>query len=197
MNLVAAAKAADVDRFVFVSFRQPAGASSPLADAKREVEAAISDMNYTVIQASFFMESWLSAATGFDLVNATARIYGTGANPISWVSARDVAQMCAVAAGHPAAERRTIEFGGPEALSPLEVVKLAERIGGKPFTLEFVPAEVLVQQFQQATDPMQKTFAALMLGFAQGDAIEMKQTQQEFGLSLTSVEDYASGIMRR
>lgn len=196
LTLVAAAKAAGVDRFLFVSFRQPEGASSPLGDAKRAVETAIADMNFTVIQASFFMESWLGTATGFDLLNATARIYGAGTSPISWVSAGDVAEMCAVAIKHPAAERRTIEFGGPEALAPLEVVKRMEAIGGKPFTLEYVPVEVLFEQFQQAADPMQKTFAALMLGFAHGDAIEMRSLQQEFGLKLISVEEYGRNVMQ-
>jgi uncharacterized protein YbjT (DUF2867 family) len=71
-------------------------------------------------------------ALGFDYKEAAARIYGTGTRPISWVSYRDVAEMCAIALRHPAAERETIEFGGPEALSPLEVVARFERIGGKP-----------------------------------------------------------------
>ena len=56
LNLVNAARTADVGRFVFVSFRRPAGFSFPLADAKEQVENAIKSLNYTIIQAS-----WLSA----------------------------------------------------------------------------------------------------------------------------------------
>ena len=117
MSLVNAAKVADVGRFLFVSFRRPPGLSFPLGDAKREVEKAIASMNFTVIQASYFMEVWLGPELGFDYANATARICGPGTSPISWVSFVDVAEMCAVAIRHPSAERRTIEFGGPEAIS--------------------------------------------------------------------------------
>jgi hypothetical protein len=63
-------------------------------------------MNFTVIQASYFMEVWLSTALGFDYENGSVRIYGHGANPISWVSHRDVAEMCVVAVRHPDAAHR-------------------------------------------------------------------------------------------
>jgi len=195
LNLVDAAKAANIARFVFVSFRRPRGMSFPLADAKRQVEEAIADLHFTIIQASWFMEVWLSPALGFDYPNRTARIYGPGTNPISWVSFRDVAAMCALALRSTAAGRRTIEFGGPEALSPLEVVARFEKIGGRPFQLEHVPEQALRAQFDAATDPMQKTFAGLMLGYAYGDAIDMAPVVDQFGIHLTSVDDYARRVL--
>jgi uncharacterized protein YbjT (DUF2867 family) len=73
-NLVDAAKRAHVRRFLFVSFRRPR-ISFPLADAKLQVENSIRDLNFTIIQASWFMEVWLTPALGFDYRNATARIY--------------------------------------------------------------------------------------------------------------------------
>src|ERR1019366_9453614 len=195
LNLVNAAKAANVARFVFVSFRRPRGMSFPLAEAKRQVEEAVSSLNFTIIQASWFMEVWLSPALGFDYPNRTEHIYGPGANPISWVSFRDVAAMCALALRSPAADRRTIEFGGPEALSPLEVVARFEKIGGRPFQLEHVPEQALRAQFDGATDPMQKTFAGLMLGYLYGDAIDMAPVVDQFGIQLASVDDYARGVL--
>ena len=195
LNLVEAAKSAGVERFVFVSFRRPRGISSPLSEAKRRVENEIASMNFTTIQASWFMEVWLSPALGFDYQNAAARIYGSGTNPVSWVSFRDVAGMIALALRHPAAERRTIEFGGPEALTPLEVVKRFEKISGKSFKLEHVPEEALRAQYEEATDPMQKTFAALMLACAHGDAMEMADLIDIYGLRLTSVDEYARACL--
>ena len=191
LNLVAAARDARVSRFVFVSFRRPAGFSFPLGDAKGHVEHALRDLNFTVIQASWFMESWLTPALGFDYPNAAIRIYGRGVNPISWVSFRDVAGMCVLALRHPAAARRTIEFGGPDALTPLEVVALFEKAVGKPFRIEHIPEEALRAQFEQATDSLQKSFAALMLGYASGDAIDMAGVRKEFGIALTSVDQFA------
>jgi uncharacterized protein YbjT (DUF2867 family) len=191
LNLVNAAKSAGIDRIVFVSFRPSPGISSPLSDAKRNMENAIRSTNFTTIQASWFMEVWLSPALGFDYPNATARIYGSGTSPVSWVSSRDVAEMAALALRHPAAERQTIEFGGPEALSPLEVVNRFEKIGGKPFKLEHVPEEALRGQIDAATDPLQKSFAALMLSYAHGDAMDMEGVVNTYGIKLTSVDEYA------
>ena len=195
LNLVNAARAANIGRFVFVSFRRPRGMSFPLADAKRAVEEAIASLNFTIIQASWFMEVWLSPALGFDYPNAAARIYGPGTNPISWVSFRDVAEMCALAVRAPAANRRTIEFGGPEALSPLEVVVRFEKIGGRPFQLEHVPEQTLRAQFEGAADPMQKSFAGLMLGYLYGDAMDMAPVVDQFGIQLTSVDEYARRVL--
>jgi uncharacterized protein YbjT (DUF2867 family) len=193
--LVNAARRANVGRFLFVSFRRPPGPSFPLNDAKRQVENAVTSLNFTVIQASWFMEVWLSPALGFDYANAAARIYGPGTSPVSWVSFRDVAEICAVALRHPAAERRTIEFGGPEALSPLEVVARFERIGGRPFRLEHIPEAALLGQFEGATDSLQKSFAALMLGCAHGDAMDMAPVVSTFGIKLTTVDEYAYSVL--
>ncbi len=195
LHLVQAAKAASANRFVFVSFRHPAGISFPLADAKAHVEDAIADLNFTVIQASYFMEVWLSPALGFDYANAAARIYGPGTGPLSWVSFRDVAEVCVLALSNQATVRRTIEFGGPGMLSPLEVVARFEEIGGRPFKLEHIPEEALRAQFNGATDPLQKSFAGLMLMYSSGDAIDMTPVQKELGITLTSVDQYARSVL--
>ena len=197
LNLVKAAHAANVERFLLVSFRHASGFSFPLADAKERVENAVQSLNFTIIQASWFMEVWLSPALGFDYANASARIYGVGTNPISWVSFLDVAEMCAIGLRHRAAERKTIEFGGPEPLSPLEVVARFERITGRPFKLEHVPESALVAQFEGATDSLQKSFAALMLGYSRGDAMNMAPVVDTYGIQLTSVNDYAQGVLAK
>jgi hypothetical protein len=103
--------------------------------------------------------------------------------------------MCALAVRSPAADRRTIEFGGPEALSPLEVVARFEKIGGRPFQLQHVPEQTLRAQFDGAADPMQKTFAGLMLGYLYGDAIDMAPVVEQFGIHLTSVDEYARSVL--
>ncbi len=195
MNLVNVAKAANVDRFVFLSFRRSPGVRFPLGEAKREVEKAITSMNFTVIQASWFMEVWLSPALGFDYTNRTARIYGPGTSPVSWVSFRDVAEMCTLALRKPAAMRQTIEFGGPEAIGLLEVVARFEKIGGRSFHIDHIPETALRAQFEQATDSMQKSFAALMLGCVYGDAMNMASIVDQFGIKLASVDEYARGVL--
>jgi len=96
---------------------------------------------------------------------------------------------------HPAEERKTIEFGGPEALSPLEVVARFEKIGGRPFRLEHISEQALREQFEAAADPLQKSFAALMLGYAHGDAMDMTSVVKTFGVKLCTVDEYARGVI--
>jgi hypothetical protein len=77
----------------------------------------------------------------------------------------------------------------------LDVVGRLEKICGKRFTLDHIPEETLRSQFEQAADSMQKSIAALMLGYLYGDAIKMAPTAEKFGLRLTSVDEYARGAV--
>jgi len=49
LNLVNAARDANVNRFLFVSFRRPPGISFPLGSAKEQIEEAIKTLKFTVI----------------------------------------------------------------------------------------------------------------------------------------------------
>ena len=138
-----------------------------------------------------FTEVWLSPALGFDPVNGTAQIYGTGQNRISWISFRDVASFAVAALDNPKADNAVIKLGGPEALSPVEVVKLAEQTFGRPINVQHVPEEALRAQYGSATDSLQKSFAALMLSYAAGETIDMADTLRAFpGQRLTSVREH-------
>jgi uncharacterized protein YbjT (DUF2867 family) len=191
LNLIEAAKANGIERVLFVSFRDDPEAGSPLAGAKRIVEQALRALDYTIIQASWFMEVWLSPALGFDYQNARARIYGSGHAPISWISYHDVAELCVRAINSSAARRRVIEAGGPEPLSPLDVVRIFEAETGRGFAVEHVPEDALRAQMAADADPLQRSFAALMLQYARGDVIDMAPVLRDFPIPLTSVVDYA------
>ncbi|EMR01243.1 NAD(P)H azoreductase [Cesiribacter andamanensis AMV16] len=149
-------------------------------------------MVYTILRPSCFMETWLSPHTGFDYPNARASIFGQGNNKISWISLSDVAAFAVECLSNPAARNAVLELGGPEALSPHEVVQIFEEISGRPFELQHVPEESLMQQIATAQDSLQKTFSALMLSIAHGDPINMEKTLKEFPIRLTSVREYAS-----
>ncbi|MEP6747624.1 MAG: SDR family oxidoreductase [Bacteroidota bacterium] len=191
-NLINGAIAAGVSQFIFISFCMMPG-KWPLQTAKRTVEKRLveSGMNYTVLQPTYFMEAWLSPALGFDYPNARASIYGAGKNKVSWISLRDVAAFATASLDNPAAKNKMIELGGPEALSPLEVVDIFEKANGKKFDLQFVPEEALKAQQAGAQDPLSESFAALMLGVATGSEIDMKKTLKDFPVKLMTVNDYA------
>jgi len=194
LNLIDAAKVANVSQFVLISFPQ-VDVEFPLQAAKRKVEDHLknSGLAYTILQPTFFMEVWLSPALGFDAVNATAQIYGSGEHTISWISYRDVAKFAVASLDNPAAHNAVIELGGPEALSPLEVVQIFEKMTGRKFDVQHVPEEALKEQRDMASDPLQQSFAGLMLYYSRGDTINMQQTLQKFPVQLTFVKDYAQG----
>jgi NADH dehydrogenase len=196
-TLIAAAQAADVSRFVYTSFTMEL--DFPLHNAKRAVEQRLRDSGlvYTVLRPSYFMEVWLSPALGFDAANATANLYGDGNAPISYISFQDVAQFAVDSLDNLAARYATLELGGPDAPSPLQVVRIFEEIGGRPFTVQHVPEDALRAQQEAATDPMEQSFAGLMRCYAQGDAVEMGATLEAFPLQLTSVREYASSVLQR
>ena len=174
LDLVEAAEAAGVRHFVYVSF-PPVALEFPLQSAKREVEARLqrSRLAYTILQPTCFDEVWLSPALGFDIVRATAQIYGAGHHRVSWISAHDVARFAVAALDTPRAANAVIRLGGPEALSPLDVVQLAERITGRTFSVQHLPERQLRTQYESAVDPMARSFGALMLYYAAGYVIDM------------------------
>jgi len=199
LALVDAAIAASVERFILISFAEIAF-DCPLQAAKRAVEDRLrgSGMSFTILQPTCFTEVWLSPALGFDLAHAKARIYGEGTNKMSWISFQDVAQIAVAALDNPEATNATFTLGGPEAISPLEVVRLAERTTATTFAVEHVPDEVLRAQYAAAKDSLERSFAALMLSVAAGAVIDMEQTLRKFpGQRLRSVSEYFADLGMR
>ena len=197
LNLIDAAKAANVGRFVLVSFPQ-VDVEFPLQDAKRAVEDHLknSGLGYTILQPTCFMEVWLSPALGFDAANAKAQIYGSGENKISWISYKDVAKFAIASTDNSEARNAVIELGGPEALSPLEVVRIFEKQTGRKFDVQHVPEKALREQKESASDPLEQSFAGLMLYYSRGDIIDMQETLQKFPVQLTSVGDFVQAGMQ-
>ncbi len=198
LALVEAAQSAGVLQFVYVSFRNNAELQFPLREAKSAVESRLKQgtMGYTILQASYFMEVWLSPALGFDYNAKQATVFGNGSNKLSWISSADVAQAAVACLYEPRAKRQTIELGGPEPLSPLEVIARFEAAGWGRFSVQHVPEEKLQQAYESAEDPLQKTFAALQLQYAKGDAIDMKPVLEWLPLKLTSVSHYATRLRK-
>jgi uncharacterized protein YbjT (DUF2867 family) len=195
LNLVQTAKDTGVDQFIYISF-YPMSGNFPLQTAKRNVEKKLleSKMNYTILQPAVFMEVWLSPAVGFDYPHSKATIYGEGKNKLSWISLKDVAMIAVASVDNKAARNSVFQLGGPESLSPMEAVRIFENHVGNEFTLEYVPIEALRAQKAAATDSLSESFAALMLAYAEGDNIDMKETRIVYPFRLTSVTDFAQQV---
>ena len=198
LNLVDAAANAAVKRFVFVSYSGHIHDGEPLTIAKRSVEQRLreSGMEYTILRPSYFMETWLSPALGFDFNSGHVTTYGSGDRKISWISLGDVAEFAVRVLDDPSAGGQTLELGGPDALSPREVVDVFEKETGRHFDVQAVPEAALEAQRSSTDDSLQRSFSALMLAYAHGDEIEMADTLKRYPVKLTPVREYVRQAVR-
>jgi uncharacterized protein YbjT (DUF2867 family) len=199
LGLIAAARAAGVRHFIYVSFSGNIDASFPLNDAKRTVERQLvqqAPMAFTVVRPSYFMEVWLSSHVGFDPAGGQVRIYGSGEALVSLISATDVADYVAECVGNPAVHDQIIELGGPEPVTCNAVVQLFEEAMGRRVERTHVPEAALEQRLATADDPLQKSLAGLALCFARGDAIDNRAALSMVPVALSGVRAFVERSVR-
>jgi len=191
-RLIDAAAAAGVKHFIFVSVSGGIKVPSPLVDAKRGIEEHLRacGIAFTILRPSAFMETWLGPMAGFDVAGRKATVLGDGNQRISYVALRDVAALAVACVDNAAARNRTIEVGGPRAITQRDAIRLFEEASGSTFEVQEVPTQALEAQNAAATDPVPKSFAALMLQLSRNDEIPMDATAREFGLKLRSVDEF-------
>ena len=192
--LVDASRDAGVGHFIYVSYTRNVNTDHPLTEAKRSVEERLrgSGMAYTILRPSYFMEMWLGPALGWDYGAGTARVLGSGEQRVSWISSQDVVAAIVACVDNPQARGQTVELGGPDAMTPHEVARLAESINGRELTLEYVPVEELQRQAQEAAGTDAAIFPSLMLCQARGDEIP---PAPEWLRPRTSVNDYLKSVL--
>lgn len=191
--LVEAAEEAGAGTFVYVSYSGNLKQPSPLQEAKRGTEERLlaSPLRAVILRPSIFMDVWLSPHLGFDPVGGRVVVYGPGDRPVSYISAADVAEFAVRTATGEAEGDLVLELGGPEPLSQLQAVEMFERTLGREIEREHIPLEALRQR-HASSDPLERTFGALGLGYADGDPIpDAPVTARAYGISLRSVEAYA------
>ena len=132
---------AGVDHFIYVSYTRHIDTDDPLTEAKRAVEERLrgSGMAFTILRPSYFMEMWLGPPLGWELAAGSARVLGSGEQRVRAGSRPRLADAVLACVDNPTARGLTMELGGPAAMSPLEVVRLAESITGRPIASSMFP----------------------------------------------------------
>lgn len=190
-TLIDVAERKGARRFIFVSFSRNVAADFPLGEYKRAAEKRLeaSRLDYTILLPSYFPETWLSPAVGFDVAAGKVRIYGDGQAKGSYISLEDVAAAVVACVDNPAASRKAIPIGGPRAYSQLEAVELVERATGKRLEREHMTWPEIKAARAAAADPMSASFLGLFAALAAGDEIPTDWTRT-LGVQPTSLEDW-------
>lgn len=198
LKLVEVAKASGVEQFIYVSLSPHLRPTAPLVRYKREVARAVraSGMRWTILQPSVFMDVWLSSLLGWDFKAARATIFGAGTAPISWVSVSDVAEHAVRSIDDPRLANRDLPLGGPEALSPNQVVKIFEEVAGRRYTVKHIPRAMLSLLAPAVALFNEGVASGMSLGAqtALGDVID-SPLQRELALPLTTVQEYATRVV--
>jgi uncharacterized protein YbjT (DUF2867 family) len=192
LALVAAAEAAGARRFVFVSFR-PVPLDFPLQRAKRAVEERLfaAQLDAVVLRPGKFMDVWFSPLCGFDVAARRATIFGAGNAPVSWIAARDVAEIAARSTLGEGPRAGVVELGGPEALSQREVVQVFEDATGAQWELETLPVIELERMHGHGETDIVRSLGALMLEAHLGATTDPASFRDAFPWPLTTVGDFA------
>lgn len=196
----------------------------PLSRAKRRVESHLkqSGLSYTIIQPTAFMEVYFpffgtTVPLRGSVVNTVSRpfkfsndffagikndieqketfnVIGKGDRKNAFISIDNVADFCVAAIDNPKAINRTIEIGGPEGLSPLDIKKIFEKLYGKPLKTKSTPPFVirLMSKILPLFNPAAGNIMALNYAVANNDAIprDMQKTAEEFNIKLIHPEEF-------
>ena len=201
-DLIAAAEAAGVGRFVFVSAaraRLEPTASTPLGIGKIATEDRLfgSSLREVVVRPDQYQEIWLSPVAQFDWPARKVVIYGKGETPSRYVATDDVAEATvrlALADDPP----RIVELGGPDLLTRKQAVEVFERALGEPIRQRHIPRSAL-RIGAVALRRFRPGLASVMGGALAADlqpATWDDRPLRELGITPRSVEAYADAVTR-
>lgn len=200
--LVDAARRGGVRRFVFTSSSPNLTRATPLVRYKRGIEAAVrgSGMAWVIVQPSAFLESSFRRSAGFDVESGRAVVLGSGDAPVSYVSARDVARViAAIAEPESGVSRACVPVGGPDAITPLEAVRIFEGEAGRRFTVLRVPASIarVAGFLTRAFDPVLSSALGMSAGRAvAGDVVPASDLVGSLVPQPVTVRDHARSVVR-
>jgi uncharacterized protein YbjT (DUF2867 family) len=184
---------------VFLSFViGPGLAGVPLAEAKRATEERLarSRMTPVIVRPEMFQEVWLSELVGFDWRAGKVQIFGRGTTPHAYVAIDDVAEATVRLALDDTAPH-DVAFGGPEALTRMEVVDRLRR-AGRPITVRHIPRAAL--RVGSLTLRHVKPVPASLMGLALDADRQSKplsaQPLRDLGIDPRPVGDYIDDLLR-
>ncbi|GAA4632302.1 hypothetical protein GCM10023196_065170 [Actinoallomurus vinaceus] len=163
-SLIGVARDTAVENFVYVSSAS-ARADSPVEffRLKFEVERVLrtSGLPYSILRPTHLMDTWVEMLAESIVKKGKATVFGSGANPVSWVAGEDVARVAAALATRPG-EDWSADLGGPEALPLTKVNELVAASLGVQITGRNTMPVGMLRVMSPLTRPFNEVLARRM-----------------------------------
>jgi uncharacterized protein YbjT (DUF2867 family) len=194
-NLLEAAAAAGVRRFVFTSALGASPESPvPFLQAKAETEQRLraSGMDWTILRPNLFMDTWVPAVVGGPaLAGEPVTIVGKGRRRHSFVAAQDVAAYAVAALDHQQAVGRELMIGGAEPRSWQDVVETFEQALGREVPTRSVPLGTSVPGLPDAV-------SGVLTALETYDSpLDMTESSRTFGVLPSTLRDFVRDFVTR
>ena len=192
-NLINAAAAEGVGRFVFVSaFGADPQAQIPLLQAKGEAEELLrsSGMAWTVLQPNLFLDKLPMAVVGGPAFGGEpVMLVGEGRRRHSMVAMSDVAAFAVAALERDHPDSGTLVIGGPQPISWRDVVSALEQELGRSIPVRTVP---LGESVPGMPDFMTELLTALE---TYDSPIDSSAVADAYGVTLTSLDEFVHSVV--
>ena len=145
-RLIDAAAAAGVRRVVYVSVANAGREATAFARVKRATERHLerAGVPWTVLRPSVFIENHALVLLGEPLrAGKAVPFFGSGEEPLNWISADDVASEVVRVLGDPATAGTVRELRGADRMSRREALALLERALGRTARRQHLPVGVV------------------------------------------------------
>jgi uncharacterized protein YbjT (DUF2867 family) len=187
-NLIDAAEAAGVRRFVFVSaLGADPGHPLPLLSAKGEAEQHLqtTDMAWTVLQPNVFMDKLIPIVVGAPaLAGQPVTLVGSCDHRHSFVAMGDVAAYAVAVLDHEESVGSVLVIGGPQPLSWSDVIATFESELGRPLPVRTLSPE-------EASPTMPTFVIDLLTALDTYDSpLDMKDTSATYAVAPTTLAEY-------
>lgn len=143
--LIQAAKAANVERFVFFSLLDAEKYPDvPLMEIKRCTELFLAEagLNYTTLRLCGFMQGLISQYAVPILEGQAVWVTGES-SPIAYMDTQDIAKFAIRALSVPETQNQTFPIVGSRAWSAEEIIAVCERLSGRDARVTRMPINLL------------------------------------------------------
>lgn len=206
--LIQAAKAANIQRFIFFSILNAEQYPEvPLMDIKRCTEQflAESGLNYTILRPCGFMQGLIGQYAIPTLEKQAIWVMGDS-SPTAYMDTQDVARFAVAALQKPETQNRSFPVVGPKAWDSYEIIRLCERLSGREVKTSRMPIGLLraVQRtarfFKWGQNTADRLAFTEVIASGKPLTAPMEETYATFGIDpaeITTLEDYLQEYFSR